>query len=534
MTEHPLERDELDRLFERGLLSRAQFVRALGALGVTASGLELLLGSGVQPAEAQVETARYVVLIVLDAFRPDYTQLAPMPNLQALVRTGATYDRAWVGQLASDTTTGHATLSTGSMPNHEALHGWPPGVLAGDLDRDTRVPGASSIPQMVKAVNPAAKVVAASSEKVYAADAMGAGSADYVLYHQRAGSKPVTLVPRGVPGYVPPADFFHHQYLREPFPLRHVTDWDWLSTVLALTSIEAFRPDVLMVNLPGADIYGHLFGGPAAPQVMKQVVAGLDRNIGHIVDAYKRAGIYRQTLFVVTADHGMVPNARTVPNNATKAAVRQAGGEYLFHTGGTAANIHLRNRGKGAAVAGEMLRLPGVEAAYYRVDSHGKPTYLLAPGLSIDTSLDGAYQYLLSTLGPTAPDVIAPFRENTIDEASTIARGDHGGLSWGVQHIPLILSGPGVRPGVVSHFPARLMDVAPTVLRLLGIPIPSMDGIVLADTAAAPGADDVARQSAFTPPLTRYQEALAAQSVSNQAEDQKLGVHPPALAPARP
>lgn len=550
MTVHGPGHEELARLFERGLLSRGQFVRALAALGLTASGLELLLGAGAQPAEAQAEAARYLVLIVLDAFRPDYMQLTPMPNLQALASAGATYDRAWVGQLESETPVGHATLSTGSMPNHdgvigfewrgpktghEVLDGWPPGVLAGDLDRDMRASGASSIPRAVKAANPAAKVVALSSEKVYAADAMGAASADYVLYHQRVGSKPVTLIPRGVPGHVPPPDFFDHPYLREALPLRHFTDWDWLSTMLALSAIESFHPEVLMVNLPGADVYGHPYGGPATPAVMRQVVTGLDRNIGRIVDTYKQAGIYSQTLFVITADHGMVPNDRTVAGDATKAAVRQAGGQYLFHTSGTAADIYLRNYWHARAVSQEMLRVPGVEAAYYRIEPHGRSEYLPAPGLTIDPTLDAAYQYLLSTfVGPTSPDVVVPFRENTIGETSATARGDHGGLNWGAQHIPLILSGPGVRAGVTSHFPARLMDVAPTALRLLGIPIPQMDGIVLADTLAQPIAGDVARQVPLAPPLTRYQNALEMQSVNNLAEDSKLGLHPPASAPARP
>jgi Type I phosphodiesterase / nucleotide pyrophosphatase len=551
MTDCETNRKELERLFQRGLLSRAQFMQALAAAGVTASGLELLMGSTAQPAVAQSEVAaRYLVLIVLDAFRPDYMQLAAMPNLDALIRSGTTYDRAWVGQLESETPVGHATLSTGAMPKHEGvigfewrdpktgrevLDGWPPDVLAGDLDRDLLASGASSIPRAVKAANPAAKVVALSSEKVYAADAMGAASADYVLYHQRVGSNPTTLTPRGVPGHVPPQHFFDHPLLREQLPLRNFTDWDWLSTMLALASVESFHPEVLMVNLPGADVYGHPYGGPATPAVMSPVVAGLDRNIGRILDAYKRAGIYSQTLFIVTADHGMVPNDRAVPGILTKAAVRQAGGQYFFHTGGTAADIYLRNYWHARAVSREMLRVPGVEAAYYRIQPHGHAEYLPAPGLAIDPTLDAAYQYLLSTfVGPTSPDVVVPFRENTIGEVSATAHGDHGGLNWGAQHIPLILSGPGVSSGALSHFPARLMDVAPTALRLMDVPVPAMDGIVLADALDIPFAGDVAGQVRLAPALTVYLDALVTQSTKNLAEDQSLGLRPPPSAPARP
>ncbi len=525
-------------------------MHALAALGLTASGLELLLGSTAQPVEAQMAEARNLVLIVLDAFRPDYMQLAPMPNLDRLVRTGTTYDRAWVGQLESETPVGYATLSTGSVPNRdgvigfewrdpktgrEVLDGWPPGVLAGDLDRDMRASGAGSIPGAMKAANPAAKVIALSSEKVYAADAMGAARADYVLYHQRVGSNPLVLVPRGVPGHVPPLDFFDHRYLREEFPLKRFTDWDWLSTMLALSAIESFHPEVLMVNMPGADVFGHPYGGSATPTVMSEVVAGLDRNIGRILDAYRQAGIYNQTLFVVAADHGMVPNNRTVAGSTTKAAVQQAGGQYLFHTGGTAADIYLHNSWHARAVSQEMFRVSGVEAAYYRIQPHGKPEYLLAPGLAIDPALDAACQYLLSTfVGPTSPDVVASYRENTIGEAYTTAHGDHGGLNWGAQHVPLIFSGPGVLSGFISHFPARLMDVAPTALRLLGVPIPAMDGIVLADALTLPLSADVAAQVPLARPLTARQDALIAQSAENLAEDQRLGISPPPSATPSP
>lgn len=59
-------------------------------------------------------------------------------------------------------------------------------------------------------------------------------------------------------------------------------------------------------------------------------------------------------------------------------------------------------------------------------------------------------------------------------------KGDHGGPDWGSQHLPLILSGPGIRRGVVSDWPARLEDIAPTVLMAMGAPTTGMQGIPLA------------------------------------------------------
>lgn len=51
------------------------------------------------------------------------------------------------------------------------------------------------------------------------------------------------------------------------------------------------------------------------------------------------------------------------------------------------------------------------------------------------------------------------------------ARGGHGGIEPEVTHVPLILAGAGVDPARLPRN-ARLIDVAPTVAALLGIPAP--------------------------------------------------------------
>lgn len=536
----------LERLFVAGRLSRGQFLQGLLAAGVTASGIENLLGAGVRPALAADATPRYLVLIVLDAFRPDYLDLAPMPALTALASEGVYYDGAWVGQMESVTPVSHASLSTGALPSRtgvvgfewrngltkaESLDGWPPYVLKGDLEEDLRLSGTSSIPMAIKAANPQARIVSISSEKVYAADAMGGPAADYILY-DAYGPHNLTLVHSAVPGHVPPPSFFKHPLLGTPHvPVRSFHEWDQLSGRLARAAFDEFRPAALMVNLPGSDVYGHAYG-PAVPTVMRNVAVGQDHDIALIVAAYKKAGIYDQTLFVVVADHGMVQNSRAVDVSVIKSVVQAAGGKYFFHWGGTGACIWLHNWWHARSVAGALSKVKGVTAAYYQVNHHGVHQYLPAPGMQIAPDLDAANQFLLSTFaGKRGPDVVAPFRENTIGRIHRYAHGDHGGLNWGSQHVPLIMRGPGVAAGAVSHYPARLVDVAPTVLRLLGVSHGRMDGVVLADALTGAGADEVAAQAALEPVLTAHRSALVAQSQQDIAEDARLGIHPPPAPP---
>ncbi|MGH2443138.1 MAG: alkaline phosphatase family protein [Chloroflexota bacterium] len=536
----------LEALFASGRISRRQLLGGLAACGLSASAIELLAGHDyAQALEAAAPPARYLCLIILDGFRPDYLQLAPMPEFHALAHRGVSYDRAWVGQLESETPSGHATISTGSLPRHdgvigfewrdpvtrrEVLDGWEQGEMLGQVGRDIAHSHATSIPRVIKEAEPSARVVTVSSEKVYAADAMGAKSADYVLYHRYAGRR---LVPSGLPGQIPPADFFHGRHMTLDLPLRHFTDWDYLSTELALNAFHSYRPRALMVNLPGSDVYGHQFAGPYSPGVMARVVAGQDRAIGRIVRAYQRAGIENQTLFVVTADHGMVPNDRAVTPSQVLRAVQDAGAHYLFHTGGTAKYIYLQDRfrSRSRAVAASMARVPGVVGGYFRSTSGGyEPA-----GRSLNHELDAAYRYLLSTfIGSTAPEVVSPYRENTIGTGWTVAFGNHGGMSWGVQHVPLVLAGPGVRRGVHSSAPARLVDVAPTILNLLGHGASQLDGIPLADALQSATAHQVAAQLSLDTALRAHQDALMAQSSAERKADRKAGIHPPPRRPFRP
>ncbi|MCX5975022.1 MAG: hypothetical protein NTU59_10240, partial [Coprothermobacterota bacterium] len=87
------------------------------------------------------------------------------------------------------------------------------------------------------------------------------------------------------------------------------------------------------------------------------------------------------------------------------------------------------------------------------------------------------------------------------------SRGAHGEVTWGDQHIPLILAGPGVLQGT-SDTPARLVDILPTLSRLIGFPTDGMDGVVLADALRNPDPSDTRRQQAYTEQVAPLQQAL--------------------------
>lgn len=57
--------------------------------------------------------------------------------------------------------------------------------------------------------------------------------------------------------------------------------------------------------------------------------------------------------------------------------------------------------------------------------------------------------------------------------------GSHGGLGRFERHPFLAINGGGFVPGTIEHGPTRLIDIAPTILRFLGLERSGMDGLAL-------------------------------------------------------
>jgi arylsulfatase A-like enzyme len=541
--------ERLIAAYSRGKLSRHAFVSRLLALGVGFGFIETLLGPGARKAfaasghQGQMVPSRppYFVLVVMDAFRADYVNLAPMHHLHWLMSRGTTFARAWVGHLESYTPASHATISTGATPAHSGVIGfdwrdpqthqetytaWYNDVMAGRLEQQLQQHGVNSIPQALKASDPNARIVALSSEKYYAADAMGGFAADYIIFGQPQGA---SIITRGIPHHLPPDAFLQNQNLRRSWPLTY-GQFDDMAMTMALDSLRPLDPRALMINLPGPDIYGHRVGGPATPNVMERLVRGCDRQLGRLINAYRARGILDQTIFVVTGDHGMVKNTYQIDDNAIKAAVREAGGDYLFHTGGNSAYIWLRNPAMAPHVADHLVNaLDHAPFAHHQTIDSGNYVYhpVARQGLQIDPALEAAYQYLLGTFaGPLAPDIALSFEENTITRVYPKPHGEHGGATWGAQAVPLVIVGPGVKQGAVSQFPARLMDIAPTVLTLLGIEPKNMDGVVLADALVKPTSAQQQAQDAIAAALTAYRQAIEARSQTDVATQKPVSGKP--------
>lgn len=456
-----------------------------GIFSKTATSLQLTFGSS---------APKYLVLIVLDGARPDYFDMTSLPHLNALRAAGTQYTNAVSGILEAETPSGHAAIATGSRPDRNGILGFDWGSDNGtryslfdpakmaSVEQIMQNYHAPTIASLYKKSFPGARVVALSGHKYYAAAPLGGPSADAIIYYQ--GNSSGQYVPTSVPGHTPPASVLRDPRLagrRVSLPLGGE---DSLVTDTAITVAEKMHPRILLMNYPEFDWpVGHVYGGPQNPAAVASLMKNFDAGLGKVEDTYRKQGILDQTLFVITADHGMMPITRFVPSSVITNAISLAGTSAPDIAADTGDYIWLRDPSKAATVAQLIMDTqdPGIQSTYYLTTVNGKPQYVATDGATLNTQQAAANQYLLSALlNGREPTVVVFGREGaTFSDPKSGWKADHGGNSWQSQHLPLILAGPGIRAGQVSSEPAQLEDIAPTVLTDMGVAPTGMEGHVL-------------------------------------------------------
>jgi hypothetical protein len=185
-------------------------------------------------------------------------------------------------------------------------------------------------------------------------------------------------------------------------------------------------------------------------------------------------------------------------------------------------HVYLMDQSQTQQVAEKLTgaNIPGIFGAYYRVkSSDGRYSYLPTSSTApkVEGDLDKCYKYLLDTYaGESSPDIeLLPVENCHINWTMFDCKpfiGQHDSISWLQQNNILIISGPGAKKGFVSESPARLVDIAPTALTLLGIRPERMDGIVLSDALESPTTTQLHTQMTVNSELIPLVQALKAQS----------------------
>jgi len=251
---------------------------------------------------------------------------------------------------------------------------------------------------------------------------------------------------------------------------------------------------VLWLSEPDSSQHRHGPGSPAALAAIKSA----DENLARVLAALAQKGLRQQTDIIVVSDHGF----STIACNTD---VAKALNQHGFHArrafpepGPRQGDILVVDNGGSA-----FLYVTGHKPALVEKVVHflqGRPfcgvvfTRQPVPGaFRLEQARDDA---------PTAPDIVLSLRwsrdPNQHGTPGQIysdyseygpGRGMHGSLSLFDMHNTCVAAGPDFRQGALDDLPTGSIDIAPTVLWLLGVqPTQKQSGRLLSEALVEPPA----------------------------------------------
>ena len=250
--------------------------------------------------------------------------------------------------------------------------------------------------------------------------------------------------------------------------------------------------DLLSISFSSNDLIGHCWG-PDSQEVL-DVTLRSDLIVKELLDFLDAKVGKGQYLLVLSADHGICPvpevakaqgkDAGRVSANGLRIGgedhlhatfdmdgkkrlwIESMSGSWFYFNKGVIRELGLSSGEVEAALAAWLITQPGVQAAYTRSQVEGKPKLddpiMESVRLSFFPEASGEVKVLLK-----------PYHQFSVDLIKSPAYATtHGSPHPYDTHVPLLVIGPGVRPGTHG---ARITPQALTTIlsRGLGIPLPS-------------------------------------------------------------
>lgn len=246
------------------------------------------------------------------------------------------------------------------------------------------------------------------------------------------------------------------------------------------------RDDVTFSGQPG----GYTDGDGTPTAVLAYGLQKTDEALGRMIHALKDHGIYDSTLFIVTAKHGQSPINPVKVNKPGHfadlvAALPDAGSNPGAMAIASAASC---STGSCGLVQDDDVALVWLQD---QSQTAAAAAYLNANAgvLFIDEVMAGAdinLKFNNPTKDSRTPDIIVQPVYGTIYTTSTKKNEEHGGFSFGDTNVGLIVSNPGIRASLLKT-PVFTSQVAPTILKALGIDPRALHSVRVEQTKALPG-----------------------------------------------
>jgi arylsulfatase A-like enzyme len=413
------------------------------------------------------------LVIVVDGLRPDYITAALMPRLIRLGQRGIVFT-AHHSVYPTVTRVNASAIATGAYPETHGLLGntiYIPGVNATrGLDTGSRAnleAVARSEGRLLTAPS-FGEILQRAGRKVLVVGA-GTSGAAFLLNHTVAGG-PVLHHE-----FTLPQDFAAHvlEKLGPPPPNARPNAARNRRAVDAYLTLglDEIDPDVAFMWISDPDTTAHELGIGSA--TTRSALALVDAEIGRIEDTLASKGLLDRTNLIVTSDHGfsthtgtlkleelVQPFARPLADGSPDIVVAE--GAVHFRASPDPSRV--------AAIVAALQKRPEVGAIF----TAGRAANAIEGQVPGTLSFD-----VVRWKHPrSAPILVAANWTRDRNEAGFEGESTqsgvagHGTSSPHDIHIPLMAAGPDFREHAVSDAPTSNADLAPTLLRLLGISAP--------------------------------------------------------------
>lgn len=204
----------------------------------------------------------------------------------------------------------------------------------------------------------------------------------------------------------------------------------------------------------------------------------VDGQLGRMVGELKTEDEDKNTTVIVSAKHGQSPTKpgdltriddapiMTALNAAWKAKHPDAKQDLVaFSVNDDAMLLWLNDRSQGAADFAEQWLLSN-NGTGNDINGAAKP-YTKSGLTEVHAGADAASYLGAPANDPRHPDLVGVAQVGTVYTGGKSKIAEHGGANPADRNVPLVVSGPGAKKGVVTEA-VQTTQIAPTILKLLG------------------------------------------------------------------
>ena len=438
-------------------------------------------------------------MVVFDGLQPAQVTPELMPNLAALAVQGVTFKRHH-SVFPTVTRANVATMVTGRYPGGHGLAA--NNLVIREFDPDHAI--AALEPELTQVARMTGRVLLCDT----LADILSRHGLEYVavgvgtsgnayLHNPNAGISGGATIH---PDFCLP-NILHEQLISRfgqwPTKMRPNTE-RMAHAVRIMTEyvLPERNPAVSLIWLSEPDDSQHADG--VGRQLAKSALLAADRQLGRLIEWLEETGRASQTDVMVVSDHGYstitaVCDLEVLVREAGFASGGRPGGVVVAHNGGAVLfYVHRSDRATADRLAAWLMAQPWCGALVASPAVAGIPGTL--PAALVGYSGGHAPDLAMSFAWDSEPNEVG-IAGRVYSSGGSPGLGTHGSMSRQEMRCVLVATGPSFRRGASLDTPSGNVDLAPTILRVLGIPSPDpMDGRVLAEALAdGPDSDSVIR-----------------------------------------